>query len=62
MTSVSLSKRVRQSRGTIFLQIGTPARPPKLRGKSPGWPEGKRRTPKERHKVVEKGIAVAQAA
>ena len=29
-------QRVRQSMWTIFLQIGTPAKPPKLRGKSPG--------------------------
>jgi hypothetical protein len=55
-------QRVRQSLGTIFAQIGTPAQPPKPRGKSPGWPKGKPRTPKERHKVVKKGVAVAQTA
>ncbi len=56
------SQRVRQSMWTIFLQIGTPAQPPKLRGKSPGWPKGKRRAPKERHKVVKKGVFTAQTA
>lgn len=55
-------QRVRQSLGVIFLQIGTPARPPKLRGKSPGWPIGKARTPKERHKVVKKGVSEARTA
>lgn len=55
-------QRVRQSMWTIFLQIGTPAQPPKLRGKSPGWPKGKRRAPKERHKVVKKGVSAAQTA
>ncbi len=63
-------QRVRQSMWTmlrlssaqVFLQIGTPARPPKLRGKSPGWPKGKRRTSKERHKVVKKGVSAAKTA
>jgi len=55
-------QRVRQSLGTIFLQIGTPARPPKPRGKPPGWPKGKHRTPKPRHKVVKKGASAAQTA
>ncbi len=55
-------QRVRQRLGTIFVQIGTPAQPPKPRGKPPGWTKGKRRTPKERHKVVKKGVAVAQTA
>ena len=55
-------QRVRQSLWTIFMQIGTPAQPPKLRGKSPGWPKGKPRTPKERHQVVKKGVSAARAA
>jgi hypothetical protein len=55
-------QRVRQSLGTIFVQIGTPAQPPKRRGKSPGWHKGKRRTPKERHKVVKKGVSTTQTA
>jgi len=55
-------QRVRQSLWTIFLQIGTPARLPKPRGKPPGWPKGKRRTPKLRHNVVKKGVSAAQTA
>lgn len=55
-------QRVRRSLWTIFLQIGTTTQPPKLRGKSPGWPKGKPRTPKERHKVVKKGVSAAKTA
>jgi len=55
-------QRVRQSLGAMFLQIGTPARPPKPRGKSPGWPKGRPRTPKERHQVVKKGVSASQTA
>ncbi len=55
-------QRVRQSLGAIFLQIGTPARPPQLRRKLPGWPKGKPRTPKERHKVIKKGVSNAKTA
>lgn len=47
-------ERVRQSLAGTFSQIGTPAAPPKRRGKSPGWPTGRARTPRERHKVVRK--------
>ncbi|MFO3795730.1 MAG: hypothetical protein ACK8QZ_00335 [Anaerolineales bacterium] len=55
-------QRVRQSLPPIFVLIGTPARPPQMRGKSPGWPKGKPRTPKERPKVVKKGATEAQTA
>jgi hypothetical protein len=55
-------QRVRQSLKPIFVLIGSPVREPKPRGKPPGWPKGKRRTPKERHKVVKKGVATAQTA
>lgn len=55
-------QRVRQSLGAIFLQIGTPAQPAKPRGKSPGWPKGRRRTPKMRHNVVKKGVSAAKTA
>ena len=47
-------QRVQQSLPLIFAQFGSPARKPKLRGKSPGWPQGRRRTPKQRFKVVKK--------
>lgn len=47
-------ERVLQGLGGLFSQIGTPAREPKARGKSPGWPKGRARTRRERHKVVKK--------
>lgn len=52
-------QRVRQSLKPIFALIGTPARIPQMRGKSPGWPKGRHRTPKVRHKVVKKGHSAA---
>jgi hypothetical protein len=52
-------QRVQQSLPLIFAQFGSPARKPKLRGKSPGWPKGKRRTSKQRFKVVKKQLATA---
>jgi len=55
-------QRVRQSLKPIFALIGSPARAPKQRGKPPGWPNGKPRTPKQRYKVVKKGAAAAQPA
>ena len=50
-------QRVQQSLPLIFAQFGSPARKPKTRGKSPGWPKGKRRTPKQRYRVVKKQSA-----
>jgi len=47
--------RVRQSLGAILTQIGTPAQPPKPRGKSPGWPTGCPRQRAERFAIVKKG-------
>lgn len=47
--------RVIQGLVGLFAQIGTPAVPPKTRGKSPGWPKGKARDRPERHPVVRKG-------
>lgn len=55
-------QRVRQSLKPIFMLIGSPAQEPKRRGKPPGWPKGRPRTPKERYKVVKKGVATAHAA
>jgi len=55
-------QRVQQSLQPIFALIGSPARPPKLRGKSPGWPRGRRRTPKPRYAVVKKTSTVAKTA
>jgi hypothetical protein len=55
-------QRVQQSIRPIFALIGTPARPPKRRGIPPGWPKGKRRTPKPRYPVVKKTPVVAKTA
>jgi hypothetical protein len=52
-------QRVQQSLPLIFWQFGSPARQPKMRGKPPGWPKGKRRTPKQRYKAVKKQPATA---
>jgi len=50
-------QRVQQSLPLIFAQFGSQARKPKTRGKSPGWPKGRRRTPKQRFRVVKKQLA-----
>jgi len=55
-------QRVQQSIRPIFALIGSPARPPKRRGKAPGWPHGRRRTPKKRYPVVKKHPIAAQTA
>jgi hypothetical protein len=47
--------RVQQSIGELFCKIGTPVRPVKTRGKSPGWPKGKVRGRRKRHFVLQKG-------
>jgi len=47
--------RVAQGMGGVLAVLGTPARPPKPRGKSPGWPKGKKREAKPRYPVVKKG-------
>jgi hypothetical protein len=52
-------QRVQQALPLIFLQFGTPARAPKVRGKPPGWRKGRPRTAKTRFKVVKKQPAAA---
>jgi len=47
-------ERVLQGLVGLFSQIGTPAREPKARGKSPGLPKGRARTPRQRQRVVKK--------
>ncbi len=47
-------QRVQQALPLIFAHFGSPARRPKRRGKSPGWPKGKPRPPKPRFRVVKK--------
>ena len=46
--------RVRQGWPDIFALIGSPTRPPRTRGKSPGWPAGQPRQPRKRYAVVKK--------
>lgn len=55
-------QRVQQSFRCLFATIGTPARPPKRRGKAPGWPQGKRRMPKQRLAVVKKQSVALKTA
>lgn len=46
--------RVHQSIAGVLAGIGTPAQPPKPRGKSPGCPNGRTRTKRVRHEVIKK--------
>ncbi len=47
--------RVCRGMGGLLALIGTPARVPKPRGKSPGWPAGRLRGCRPRYAVVKKG-------
>ncbi len=47
-------RQVRRVMPSILLQVGTLAKPPKPRGKSPGWPKGRVRTLAPRFPVVRK--------
>ena len=55
-------QRVQQSIRPIFALIGSPARPPKVRGIGTGWPKGRQRTLKQRYKVVKKTPVSAKTA
>jgi len=46
--------RVAESMFGLLVEIGTPAKSPKQRGKSPGWKTGKKRTKRIRYPVVKK--------
>jgi hypothetical protein len=46
--------RVAQSIFSLLVEIGTPAQPPKPRGKSPGWVKGNIRTKPPRYPTVKK--------
>jgi hypothetical protein len=54
--------RVQRGWGELFCAIGTPARPPQTRGKSPGWPKGRVRHRRPRHPVVRKTPTKAKSA
>ena len=49
--------RVAQAIGGVLTVIGTPAQPPKPRGKSPGWTTGQPRLSKTRYPVVKKSVS-----
>ncbi len=49
--------RVHRAMGGVLAGIGTPAQPPKPRGKSPGWPKGRLRTKRPRYPVIKKAKA-----
>jgi len=46
--------RVADSIAALFVVLGSPARAPKTRGKSPGWPQGQLRSRKPKCPVVRK--------
>jgi hypothetical protein len=46
--------RVQQGWAALLCTIGTPVAAPQTRGKSPGWPKGRPRQRRERHRVVRK--------
>ncbi|MBG1240936.1 hypothetical protein F8R90_06870, partial [Nostoc sp. NZL] len=46
--------RVAQAIGGVFAVIGTPAQPPKSRGKSPGWKTDQPRKRRIRYPIVKK--------
>jgi hypothetical protein len=47
-------QQVRRAMPSLLLQLGTPVRASQPRGKSPGWPKGRVRTPASRFPVVKK--------
>jgi hypothetical protein len=54
--------RVQQGWAALFCTIGSPVSVPKTRGRSPGWPKGKPRQRRERHRVVRKTTKKARAS
>jgi len=53
---------VQRDFGRIIRQIGTPAEPPKPRGKSPGRAKGERQQPRKRHPVIKKAQKASKPA
>jgi len=53
---------VQRDFGRIIRQIGTPAEPPKPRGKSPGRAKGEQQPPRKRHPVIRKGKKASKLA
>jgi hypothetical protein len=50
--------RVAQAMASILAAIGTPARKPKPRGKSPGWKTGQPRQRRIRYPIVKKTTTI----
>jgi hypothetical protein len=48
---------VQRDFGRIIQEIGTPAKAPKPRGKSPGRPKGDRQKPRKRRKIIKKSVS-----
>lgn len=48
--------RVRAGLGALLCMVGTPAQPPRPRGKGGGWPVGRVRKRRERHALVRKPL------
>mgnify|MGYP001791377145 FL=1 len=53
--------RVANGFAALLVTIGTPAEPPKTRGKSPGWPSGKLRPPRQQFPTVKKTYSKPKA-
>ena len=53
---------VQRDFGRIIRQIGTPAKPPKPRGKSPGRAKGAKQEPRKRHPVMKKSKKASKTA
>src|SRR5438105_10640761 len=53
-STVPTLAQVRRALPTLLQQLGTPARPPQLRGKAPGRTKGFHPKPRTRHPVIRK--------
>ena len=49
--------RIAQSLFSLLIEIGTPASFPKVRGKSPGWKTGRKRSQKKTYPIVKKSYS-----
>ena len=59
---VASPSTVQRDFGRIIRQIGTPAEPPKPRGKSPGRAKGERQHARKRHPVIKKAEKASKTA
>jgi hypothetical protein len=54
--------RVAQAMPGILVRVSTPAKPPKPRGKSPGWKTGQPRASRIRYPIVKKRTSSSRKA